>query len=68
MVQALAAPAGSTDFAITVTPLDGASQVYVARVMTGTGPLITIQSMSTALESVLIPPVRADMSGTVPQN
>lgn len=66
--QALTAPAGSTTFAITVTPLDGASQVYAARVMTGTGPLITIQPMYTALESVLIPPVRADMSGTVPQN
>jgi Family of unknown function (DUF5719) len=64
----LNAPSGSTQFAIVVTPLDGASQVYAARVMTGSGPLITIQPMATALESVQIPPVRADMSGTVPQN
>lgn len=64
----LTAPTGATQFAIVVTPLNGASQVYAARVMTGSGPLITIEPMSTALESVLIPPVRADMSGTVPQN
>lgn len=64
----LAAPTAGNEFAVTVTPLDGASQIYAARVMTGDAPLITIQPMFTASESVLIPPVRADLSGTVPQN
>jgi hypothetical protein len=68
MTAPLTAPAGATQFAVTVTPLNGASQIYAARVMTGSGPLITIQSMATALESVQIPPVRPDLSGTVPQN
>jgi hypothetical protein len=68
MVVPLTAPTGITQFAVTVTPQDGASQIFAARVMTGTGPLITIQPMFTALESVLIPPVQSDLSGTVPQN
>jgi hypothetical protein len=68
MTAPLTAPAGATQFAVTVTPLNGASQIYAARVMTGSGPLITIQPMATALESVQIPPVRSDLSGTVPQN
>ncbi|HEV2641018.1 MAG TPA: DUF5719 family protein [Actinocrinis sp.] len=68
VATALTAPPGAAQFAITVTPLDGAAQVYAARVMTGDAPLLTIQPMYSALESVQIPPVRADMSGTVPQN
>jgi len=68
MVVPLPAPTGITQFAVTVTPQNGASQIFAARVMTGTGPLITIQPMFTALESVLIPPVQSDLSGTVPQN
>lgn len=57
---------GAASFAISVTPLGGASQIYAARVMTDAG-MITIQPMSTALETVQIPPVLNDLSGVVPQ-
>ncbi len=60
------APKGSTSFALSVTPLAGANSIYAARVMTN-GGLITIQPMSTALETVQIPPVLNDLSGVVPQ-
>lgn len=60
------APKGAPSFALSVTPLGGASSIYAARVMTN-GGLITIQPMSTALESVQIPPVLNDLSGVVPQ-
>jgi hypothetical protein len=62
----LQAPKGATSFAVTVTPLDGASAIYAARVMGGGGTL-TIQPMASALETVQIPAVRADLSGSVPQ-
>jgi hypothetical protein len=61
------APKGATDFAISVVPLNGANSIYAARVMTGAGGLLTIQPMTTALETVRIPVVRNDLSGTVPQ-
>jgi hypothetical protein len=47
--------------------MDGAASVYAARIMTGDGGLITIQPMSTALETVNVPAVRSDLSGAVPQ-
>jgi hypothetical protein len=62
----LQAPKGAPTFALSVTPLGGASAVYAARVMTS-GGMITIQPMSTALETVQIPPVLNDLSGVVPQ-
>ena len=68
MAVPLTGPSGSNEFAIMVTPQSGTGQIYAARVMTGSGPLVTVQAMSTALEAVLIPPVRSDLSGTVPQN
>ncbi len=64
---ALQAPKNAATYAVSVTPLDGANQVYAARVMTQNGGLLTIQPMSTALETVQIPPVRSDLSGIVPQ-
>lgn len=60
------APKRAASFAVSVTPLGGATSIYAARVMTE-GGLITIQPMSTALETVLIPPVLGDLSGVVPQ-
>ena len=63
----LQAPQGATGFAVSVTPLAGANSIYAARVMTGGGNMITIQPMTTALETVQIPVVRDDLSGTVPQ-
>ena len=63
----LQAPKGAADFAVSVEPLDRATGVYAARVMTAAGGMITIQPMSTALETVQIPAVRSDLSGTVPQ-
>jgi len=60
------APKGASTFALSVTPLGGASSIYAARVMTN-GGLITIEPMSTALETVQIPPVLNDLSGVVPQ-
>jgi hypothetical protein len=77
--QTVAVPAGSTkavqlkaptragSFAISVQPLGGAPSVYAARIMTASGGQITIQPMSTALESVDVPAVRSDLSGAVPQ-
>jgi hypothetical protein len=59
-------PRRAASFAVSVTPLGGASSIYAARVMTQ-GGLMTIQPMSTALETVLIPPVLGDLSGVVPQ-
>jgi hypothetical protein len=61
------APKGTSTFAVSVTPLGGANSIYAARVMTGGGGMITIQPMTTALETVQIPVVRDDLSGTVPQ-
>ncbi|MGH3416969.1 MAG: DUF5719 family protein, partial [Actinocrinis sp.] len=63
----LQAPKGASTFAVTVTPLGGADQVYAARVMTQNGGLLTVQPMFTALETVQIPAVRSDLSGIVPQ-
>lgn len=60
------APRRAASFVISVTPLGGADSIYAARVMTD-GNLITIQPMSTALETVQIPPVRDDLSGVVPR-
>jgi hypothetical protein len=62
----VAALKGATSFAISVDP-GGAPGIYAARVMTN-GNQLTIQPMSTALETVQIPAVRDDLSGTVPQN
>ncbi len=59
-------PKGATSYAVSVTPLGGASSIYAARVMTD-GGLITVQPMATALETVQIPAVRDDLSGVVPQ-
>lgn len=61
-----APPKGNAPYAISVTPTGGASSIYAARVMTD-GSLITVQPMTTALETVQIPPVRDDLSGVVPQ-
>jgi hypothetical protein len=64
----LTEPKGASgDFAITVTPLGGAADVYAARIE-GTGSNISIQPMSTAAETVTIPAVGQDSSGLVPQN
>jgi hypothetical protein len=63
----LQAPAGAASFAVSVDPMDGAASVFAARIMTAAGGLITVQSMSTALETVDVPPVRSDLSGVVPQ-
>jgi hypothetical protein len=60
------APKRTASYAISVRPLGGADSIYAARVMT-VGDLITIQPMSTALETVQIPPVRDDLSGIVPR-
>jgi hypothetical protein len=63
----LTAPKGSSSYALTVTPLSGAQDVYAARIE-GTGSQITIQPLITAAESVTIPAVGQDASGLVPQN
>ena len=63
----LQAPAGAASFAVSVQPLNGAASVFAARIMTAAGGLITIQPMSTALETVDVPAVRSDLSGAVPQ-
>jgi hypothetical protein len=60
------APKGATSFAVSVDPQGGAASIYAARVMGG-GGMLTIQPIATALETVQIPAVRADLSGTVPQ-
>lgn len=63
---ALQAPAGATSFAVSVDPQAGASAIYAARVM-GSGGMLTVQPIATALETVQIPAVHADLSGAVPQ-
>jgi hypothetical protein len=63
----LTAPKGANDFALTVTPLGGAQNVYAARIE-GTGSRLSIQPLSTAAETVTIPAVGQDSSGLVPQN
>ncbi|HEX4791143.1 MAG TPA: DUF5719 family protein [Actinospica sp.] len=65
--SALTAPKGASDFALTVTPLSGAPDVYAARIE-GTGSKISIQPLSSAAETVTIPAVGQDASGLVPQN
>lgn len=66
--EALSAPKGASgDFAVTVTPLGGAKNIYAGRIE-GSGGNLTIQSMTTAAESVTIPAVGQDSSGLVPQN
>lgn len=64
---ALQAPQGASSFAVSVVPQAGASAVYAARVMTTGDGMLTIQPIGTALETVEIPAVRADLSGAVPQ-
>lgn len=63
--QSLTMPKNATDYALTVTPVSGT--VYAARIA-GTGHQLTIQSLSTAAETVTIPAVGQDVSGLVPQN
>jgi hypothetical protein len=64
----LADPKGASgDFALTVTPLSGAQDVYAARI-DGSGDNLSIQPLSTAAETVTIPAVGLDTSGLVPQN
>ena len=64
----LADPKGASgDFALTVTPLNGAQSVYAARI-DGSGDNLSIQPLSTAAEAVTIPAVGLDNSGLVPQN
>ncbi|HET9168455.1 MAG TPA: DUF5719 family protein [Actinospica sp.] len=64
----LSAPKGAGgDFALVVTPLNGAQNVYAARI-DGSGGNLSIQTMSTAAETVTIPAVGQDTSGLVPQN
>jgi len=63
----LTAPKGASDFALTVTPLGGAQNVYAARIE-GTGSKLSIQPLTTAAEKVTIPAVGQDTSGLVPQN
>jgi hypothetical protein len=63
----LTAPKGASDFALTVTPLGGAQDVYAARIE-GTGSQLSIQPLSSAAETVTIPAVGQDASGLVPQN
>ena len=64
----LAEPKGASgDFALTVTPQNGAQDVYAARI-DGSGDNLSIQPLSTAAETVTIPAVGIDSSGLVPQN
>ena len=64
----LSGPKGASgDFALTVTPLSGAQSVYAARI-DGSGSNLSIQTMTTAAETVTIPAVGQDSSGLVPQN
>jgi hypothetical protein len=66
-VQLQGPAGGGAQFAVSVVPLGGANSVYAARIMTAAGGLITIQPMSSALETVDVPAVRSDLSGVVPQ-
>jgi len=61
------APKGATSFAVSVVPQGGAASIYAARVMQG-GGMLTIQPIATALETVQIPAVHGDLSGSVPQS
>jgi Family of unknown function (DUF5719) len=63
----LTAPKGASSFAVEIVPPSGGGPLYAARIMVGTGPLITIQPMTTALITVEVPAVRNDLSGAVPQ-
>jgi hypothetical protein len=64
----LSGPKGASgDFALIVTPLNGAKSVYAARI-DGSGSNLSIQTMTTAAETVTIPAVGQDSSGLVPQN
>ena len=64
----LAEPKGASgDFAVTVTPLNGAQGVYAARIE-GSGSSLSIQPLTSAAETVTIPAVGQDSSGLVPQN
>ena len=63
----LTPPKGAKNYALTVTPLGGAQNVYAARIE-GTGSTLSIQPLSTAAETVTIPAVGQDASGLVPQN
>jgi hypothetical protein len=64
----LSGPKGAGgDFALTVTPLNGAQDVYAARI-DGSGGNLSIQTMTAAAETVTIPAVGQDTSGLVPQN
>lgn len=61
------APDGAASFAVSVVPQNGANSIYAARLMSGDG-MLTIQPIATALETVQIPAVRGDLSGSVPQS
>ncbi|HWG28403.1 DUF5719 family protein [Actinospica sp.] len=64
----LAEPKGASgDFALMVTPLNGAQHVYAARIY-ATGSNLSIQTLTTAAETVTVPAVGQDSSGLVPQN
>lgn len=63
----LPSPQGAASFAVSVVPQGGAASIYAARVMSGGGGMLTVQPIATALETVQIPAVRADLSGSVPQ-
>jgi Family of unknown function (DUF5719) len=66
--EALAEPKGASgDFALVVTPLGGAQHVYAARIY-ATGSNLSIQTLTTAAETVTVPAVGQDSSGLVPQN
>jgi uncharacterized protein DUF5719 len=67
-VQLQGPAGGGGTFAVSVVPLAGANSIYAARIMTAAGGLLTIQPMSTALETVNVPAVRSDLSGAVPQS
>lgn len=66
--EPLSGPKGASgDFAIVVSPQNGAAGVYAARIE-GSGSNLSIQPMTTAAETVTIPAVGQDSSGLVPQN
>ncbi|HTJ68698.1 MAG TPA: DUF5719 family protein [Actinospica sp.] len=64
----LSGPKGASgNFAIVVTPLNGAQHIYAGRIY-ATGSQLSIQALTTAAETVTIPAVGQDSSGLVPQN
>lgn len=64
----LSEPKGASGaFAVTVTPLGAAQNIYAGRIA-GTGDALSIQPLTTAAETVTIPAVGQDASGLVPQN